>query len=106
MAFCNLPCWTYFSAALRTFCLLNPKPKAIIGADSSFLTRRRSAHLTWKQSTVGLMHSPRKNRSGRTRRRPKAVVRRVTQIRMVTKGYRKGVYVRVTEGTWLNRERR
>jgi hypothetical protein len=37
---------------------------------------------------------------------PKAIVRRVTQIRMVTKGYRKGVYVWVTEGTWLNRERR
>src|SRR5580658_2836876 len=24
MAFCSLPCWTYFSAVLRTFCLLNP----------------------------------------------------------------------------------
>src|ERR1035437_1715136 len=24
MAFCSLPCWTYFSALLRTFCLLNP----------------------------------------------------------------------------------
>jgi hypothetical protein len=29
MAFCILPCWTYFSAALRTFCLLKPKPNAI-----------------------------------------------------------------------------
>src|SRR5579863_1892770 len=29
MAFCILPCWTYFSAALSTFCLLNPKPNAI-----------------------------------------------------------------------------
>src|ERR1700722_9299560 len=29
MAFCSLPCWTYFSAALRAFCLLNPKPNAI-----------------------------------------------------------------------------
>jgi len=28
------------------------------------------------------------------------IVRRVTEIRMVTKGYRKGVYDRVTEGTW------
>jgi hypothetical protein len=28
----------------------------------------------------------------------KVIVRRVTQIRMVTKGYRKGVYDRVTEG--------
>src|SRR5579872_4888943 len=24
MAFCSLPCWTYFSAVARTFCLLNP----------------------------------------------------------------------------------
>src|SRR2546427_610021 len=29
MAFCSLPCWTNFSAALRTFCLLKPKPNAI-----------------------------------------------------------------------------
>src|SRR5689334_3977963 len=29
MAFCSLPCWTYFSAAPRTFCLLKPKPNAI-----------------------------------------------------------------------------
>src|ERR1019366_1104160 len=29
MAFCSLPCWTNFSAALRIFCLLKPKPKAI-----------------------------------------------------------------------------
>src|SRR5277367_1726044 len=24
MAFCSLPCWTYFSALARTFCLLKP----------------------------------------------------------------------------------
>src|SRR6266851_7201157 len=30
MALGSLPCWTYFSAALRTFCLLNPKPNAIV----------------------------------------------------------------------------
>src|SRR5438067_9866933 len=29
VAFCSLPCWTNFSAALRTFCLLKPKPNAI-----------------------------------------------------------------------------
>src|SRR5437588_1677317 len=29
MAFCSFPCWTNFSAALRTFCLLKPKPNAI-----------------------------------------------------------------------------
>src|SRR5580704_16149179 len=29
MAFCSLPCWTNFSAALSTFCLLKPNPNAI-----------------------------------------------------------------------------
>src|SRR5580693_7297201 len=29
IAFGNLPCWTNFSAALRAFCLLKPKPNAI-----------------------------------------------------------------------------
>src|SRR5271168_2477689 len=29
IALANLPCWTNFSAALKTFCLLKPKPKAI-----------------------------------------------------------------------------
>src|SRR4249919_849025 len=29
MAFCSLPCWTNFSAALRAFCLLKPNPNAI-----------------------------------------------------------------------------
>ena len=31
------------------------------------------------------------------------IVRRVTQNRMVTKGYRKGVYDRITEGTWFGK---
>src|SRR5207302_10726721 len=30
MAFCSLPCWTYFSAELRTFALLKPRPNAIL----------------------------------------------------------------------------
>src|SRR5215813_180338 len=30
IAACSLPCWTYFSAALRTFALLNPNPSAIV----------------------------------------------------------------------------
>src|SRR5690348_8240035 len=30
IAFCSLPCWTYFSAALRIFALLNVKPRAIV----------------------------------------------------------------------------
>src|SRR5260370_9105489 len=29
MALGSLPCWTYFSAALRIFCLLNPKANDI-----------------------------------------------------------------------------
>src|SRR5882762_8149846 len=29
MALGSLPCWTNFSAALRAFCLLKPKPNAI-----------------------------------------------------------------------------
>src|SRR6185312_11184298 len=31
MAFCSLPCCTYFSAALNAFALLKPKPRAISG---------------------------------------------------------------------------
>ena len=34
--------------------------------------------------------------------RTRVIVRRVTQNRMVTKGYRKGVYDRVTSGTTLD----
>src|SRR5262252_6563920 len=33
MAFCSLPCWTYFSALARTFCLL--KPNSAIRASNS-----------------------------------------------------------------------
>src|SRR5882724_1535560 len=29
MAFCSLPCWTYFSAEESAFCLLKPNPKTI-----------------------------------------------------------------------------
>src|SRR5438477_1160600 len=35
MAFCSLPCCTAFSAAARTFCLLNPKPSAIWGPSTA-----------------------------------------------------------------------
>src|ERR1039458_6056560 len=41
MAFCSLPCWTNFSAALRAFCLLKPKPNAIKCADSSLFPVER-----------------------------------------------------------------
>src|ERR1700746_560445 len=97
MAFCSLPCWTYFSAALRTFCLLKPKPNAIrVRTPAS--PRRRSAHETWEPRQTGrkqaALGSPRPRDSITN-----AIVRRVTRIRMVTKGYRKGVYDRVTEGT-------
>src|SRR5258707_2698663 len=42
MAFCSLHCWTNFSAALRTFCLLKPKPNAI-GCGLQPFSRRTQA---------------------------------------------------------------
>ena len=36
MAFVSLPCWTYFSALASTFCLLKPKPRAILYSVFSF----------------------------------------------------------------------
>src|SRR4029077_2933909 len=99
MAFCSLPCWTYFSAALRTFCLLKPKPNAIrVRTPAS--SRRRSAHETWEPRQTGRKQAALGSAPHGTASLTKAIVRRVTRIRMVTKGYRKGVYDRVTEGTW------
>src|SRR5579864_9191845 len=98
MAFCSLPCWTYFSAALRTFCLLKPKPNAIKVRTPAF-PRRRSAHESWERRRSGLNGPPRPLPGGIVGP-TRAIVRLVTQNRMVTKGYQKGVYDRVTEGTW------
>src|ERR1700756_430230 len=98
MAFCSLPCWTYFSAALRTFCLLKPKPNAIKVRTPAF-PRRRSAHESWERRRSGLNGPPRRLPGGIVGP-TRAIVRLVTENRMVTKGYQKGVYDRVTEGTW------
>src|ERR1700757_2356535 len=98
MAFCSLPCWTYFSAALRTFCLLKPNPNAIKGRTPAF-PRRRSAHESWERPRSGLNGPPRRLPGGIVGP-TRAIVRLVTENRMVTKGYQKGVYDRVTEGTW------
>src|SRR6266852_7154599 len=54
MAFCSLPCWTNFSAALRAFCLLKPKPNAIrLLTPAPGLPPVRK-HLPWRRSTDGL----------------------------------------------------
>src|SRR5882672_463600 len=102
MALGSLPCWTNFSAALRAFCLLKPKPNAIrllTPAPGLFPARkhlrekvhRRVGHPTGHCLPIirGMVF------------RTRVIVRRVTYIRMVTKGYRKGVYDRVTDGTTL-----
>src|SRR5579862_1277588 len=97
MAFGNLPCCTNFSAALRTFCLLKPKPKAIRLRTPTLLTAREPFRLgefadylitdrhfgTYQQMVF----------------RTRAIVRLGRQNRMVTNGYQKGVYNRVTLGT-------
>src|SRR5678815_3861755 len=50
MAFCSLPCWTNFSAALRTFCLLNPKPNAIGSRTPASFPRQP---LSWERVPTG-----------------------------------------------------
>src|SRR4029077_9143014 len=88
MAFCNFPCWTNFSAELRTFCLLKPKPNAISFSDSRVRAFRRACG-TDGQLRGGHWVKPRDGRSDMV------IVRLASQIRMVTKGYRRGVYDRV-----------
>src|SRR5215470_3741063 len=44
MAFCSLPCWTNFSAALSTFVLLNPNPSAIETQTESGVLPPERAH--------------------------------------------------------------
>src|ERR1700675_3101935 len=103
MALGSSPCWTNFSAALRAFCLLKPKPNAIrllTPAPGLFPARkhlrekvhRRVGHPTGHCLPIirGMVF------------RTRVIVRRVTKNRMVTKGYRKGVYDRVTSGTTLD----
>src|SRR6266403_1572914 len=100
MAFCSLPCWTNFSAALRAFCLLKPKPNAICLLTPAPVHLPPEKHLPWEARPTG-WPSDRpclpiiRGMVLRTR----VIVRRVTKNRMVTKGYRKGVYDRVMSGT-------
>src|SRR6202022_898233 len=102
MAFCSLPCWTNFSAELSAFCLLKPKPNAIglrtpapvhLPPENIFLTEGPPTDSPSDRSCLPI------NRGMVFRTRP--IVRRGTENRMVTKGYRKGVYERVTQGTSL-----
>src|SRR5437870_4438858 len=99
MAFCNFPCWTHFSAALRTFCLLNPKPNAIKLRTPApcFLGRRE----TNDHPTAGLRAYPSAD-SGQAwdGHSDTVIVRLDSPISMVTKGYQKGVYEWVGERGW------
>src|SRR5271157_2218403 len=99
MAFCSLPCWTNFSAALRTFSLLKPKPNAIRCADSSLFPAERPRF----PPALPNGSEPRREIPGETPQtaqpgsRSKVIVRPGTRSPMVTddyRGYRKGVYVR------------
>ena len=93
IAFGNLPCWTNFSAALRTFCLLEAKTKRHKSADSSSGSLPRQNHILLPhESSVQVDHSIGIAPSIRrwSLRDKGVIVRLGTQNRMVTKGYRKG----------------
>src|SRR5690348_10741568 len=107
MAFCSLPCWTYFSALARTFCLLKPN-NAIERelsrpglSNNDFDTGKKpwcKPHGAFGGTCPGTMpggHPQHRQMVHRTR----PIVRLEVMNRMVTKGYRKGVYRRVTSGT-------
>src|ERR1700686_504619 len=92
MAFCSLPCWTNFSAALRTFCLLKPKPNAIKCADSSLFPP--SLHYLQKSSQRAAFE-PRREIPGKTPQyldisgwRSTVIVRPHRVSSMVTDDYR------------------
>src|SRR5882724_13506235 len=105
MALGSLPCWTNFSAALRAFCLLKPKPNAIrllTPAPGLFPARKHLREKVHRRVGHPTGHVCRSLRGMVFRTR--VIVRRVTKNRMVTKGYRKGVYDRVkTRTRQLNR---
>src|ERR1700675_4920732 len=97
MALWILPCWTYFSALLRTFCLLNPNNAIRVRAsdpgidiDEAPLTSRNLLPNTAPKVIMPI---------GRWTYRTRPIVRLDVMNRMVTKGYQKGVYERVTKGT-------
>src|SRR5208337_1761898 len=90
MAFCSLPCWTNFSAALRIFCLLKPKPNAI-GCGLQPFTRRTRAHSASvaervRTSPGDSQAKPRQPHKARLR--SKVIVRPGTGSAMVTDDYR------------------
>src|SRR5215471_13454625 len=102
MAFCSLPCCTNFSAALRTFCLLKPKPNAIGFPDSSldsFSPSAKSGHMRIPPRNT--RDSPGKPPpTAQQGSRTKVILRWVTGSGMITndyRDYRKDVSVRVWE---------
>src|SRR5580704_16317011 len=99
MAFWSLPCWTYFSALAKVFCLLKPNNaiecelrNLVLNPKCFDLYRRRWGPFSgYRVSPVNLSY---RRMTGRTR----PIVRPDVMNRMVTKGYQKGVYERVTKG--------
>src|SRR5258708_28685972 len=88
MAFCSLPCWTNFSAALRTFCLLNPKPNAIRCADSSLFPAERPRYTAAPNRSEPRREIPRRNSANRQPGwRSKVIVRPGRVSPMVTDDY-------------------
>src|SRR5271157_833223 len=94
MAFGSLPCWTYFSALARTFCLLKP-----------------NSAIRVRTPDPGLNTKPAEREGVAPGYRFRAVISPIggwlagqghckawVMNRMVTKGYRKGVYEWVTKG--------
>jgi hypothetical protein len=73
------------------------------GADSKLSPRRSLHNSTWEAHAGPTNNLSRKYFRRRHSWTSTVIVRRVTQNRMVTKGYRKGVYDRITEGTWFGR---
>src|ERR1019366_919266 len=106
MAFCSLPCWTNFSAALRTFCLLKPKPNAIGVRTPAFFPSNACAFRQRCRTGPNLAgrfpdETP---QTAQTGPRSNVIVRPGTLSPMVTNdylGYRKGVYVRLRKSQLL-----
>src|SRR5690349_14517527 len=50
MAFCSLPCWTYFSALAKTFCLLKPNNAIRASNSRPWSSPKNVGHRTGCQS--------------------------------------------------------
>src|SRR5436305_2627748 len=105
MAFCSLPCWTYFSALANTFCLLKPN-NAIRASNSrpwsspkTFDTEPDASRGKLLRSTGREGHPQYRQMADRTR----PIVRPDRGEGMVTKGYQKGVYRRCRR--WVSASR-